>query len=137
MRTVTAEELTSRSVHSEVTAATLLDRLDPSRPPNSPRTVYQIDRSVLGLLRRFETEAWDRGLAAYLASTERVNRLREAQRRTEFIAVNLPDGQSLELTAGGQNVLVKEIIEQFAPRFTPDGYVILRRRHGRKAPAVR
>ena len=27
-------------------------------------------------------------------------------------------------SAGGQNVLVKEIIEQFAPRFTPGGYVI-------------
>ena len=97
---------------------------DPSRPPNSPRTVYQIERPVLGLLRSFETEAWDRGLAAYLVSMEGVNRLRDAQRRTEFIAVNLPDGQSLELTAGGQNVLVKEIIEQFAPRFTPDGYLI-------------
>lgn len=38
--------------------------------------------------------------------------------------MNLPDGQSLELTAGGQNVLVKEIVEQLAPRFTPGGYVI-------------
>lgn len=97
---------------------------DPGRPPNSPRNVYQIEPSALELLQSFETEAWDRNLAAYLASMEEFNRLREPQRRTEFIAVNLPDGQPLELTAGGQNVLVKEIIEQFAPRFTPGGYVI-------------
>ena len=55
---------------------------------------------------------------------EGVNRLRETPRRMEFIPVDLPDGQLLELTAGGQNVLVKEIVEQFAPRFTPGGHVI-------------
>ena len=44
--------------------------------------------------------------------------------RTQFIPARLPDGRSLKLTAGGQNVLVKEIVEQFAPRFTPGGYVI-------------
>ena len=97
---------------------------DPGRPPNSPKNVYQIAPSALELLRRFETTTWDRRLAAYLASMEGSNRLRETPRRMEFISVNLPDGQLLELTAGGQNVLVKKIIEQFAPRFTPGGYVV-------------
>jgi adenine-specific DNA-methyltransferase len=40
------------------------------------------------------------------------------------IPVTLPDGQMLELTAGGQNVLVKEIVERFAPRFTPGGHTV-------------
>ncbi len=97
---------------------------EPERPPNSPRNVYQIEASVLELLRSVETEAWKRNLATYLIEMKGVNRLRETLRRTEYIPVNLPDGESIELTAGGQNVLVKEIVEQFAPRFTPDGYVI-------------
>ena len=42
----------------------------------------------------------------------------------EFVAVTLPNGQSIRLTAGGQNVLIKKIIEQFAPCFTPGGHVI-------------
>lgn len=42
----------------------------------------------------------------------------------EKVPVTLPDGETLELTPGGQNVLVKEIIEQFAPRFTPGGHVV-------------
>ena len=102
----------------------LLNPDDPSRAPNSPRNVYQIAPSALHLLRRFESETWDRDLAAYLASMEGVNRLRETPRRMEFIPVSLPGGRVLELTAGGQNVLVKEIVEQFAPRFTPGGHVI-------------
>jgi adenine-specific DNA-methyltransferase len=40
------------------------------------------------------------------------------------IPVTLPSGETLQLSAGGQNVLIKEIIEQFAPRFTPGGHVV-------------
>ena len=36
----------------------------------------------------------------------------------------LPDGRELELTAGGQNDLVKKIVEEFCPRFTPGGVVV-------------
>ena len=41
-----------------------------------------------------------------------------------WIPITLPDGQTIALTAGGQNILIKEIVEQFAPRFTPGGYVV-------------
>lgn len=54
---------------------------DPGRPPDSPRNVYQIEPSALALLQSFETEAWDRNLAACLDSMEGVNRLRETPRR--------------------------------------------------------
>lgn len=40
---------------------------DPGRPPNSPRNAYQITPPALKLLRGFETEEWDRRLAAYRA----------------------------------------------------------------------
>jgi len=46
------------------------------------------------------------------------------KRRVQAAEGILPDDQVLELTAGGQNVLVKEIVERFAPRFTPGGHVI-------------
>lgn len=41
---------------------------DPGRPPNSPRNAYQITPPALKLLRGFETEEWDRRLAAYRAT---------------------------------------------------------------------
>ena len=96
----------------------------PERPPNSPRNVYQIESSTLALLQTFETAAWRSDLAGYLQSMKGINRLRDKARQMSHIPVTLPNGQSLELTAGGQNVLVKEIVEQFAPRFTPRGHVI-------------
>lgn len=35
----------------------------------------------------------------------------------------MPDGSEKWLSAGGQNVLIKEVVEQFCPRYTPAGYV--------------
>ena len=42
-----------------------------------------------------------------------------------LIPVRLPDRRKgLKLTAGGQNELVKKIVEEFCPRFTPGGVVV-------------
>jgi adenine-specific DNA-methyltransferase len=41
-----------------------------------------------------------------------------------LVAVKLPSGKKVPLTAGGQNELVKKIIEEFCSRFTPGGIVV-------------
>jgi adenine-specific DNA-methyltransferase len=97
---------------------------EPSRPPNSPNNVYQVEPGALELIRSFGTLAWEKQLTVYLASVEGVNRLREKNRNLTMIEVTLPNGEKVDLTAGGQNVLVKEIVEQFCARYTPGGYVI-------------
>jgi adenine-specific DNA-methyltransferase len=102
----------------------LLNPDEPGRPTNSPKNVYQIEPSALTLLRTIDTVDWRKNLKEYLDSIQGKNRLREAARKMAQIPVTLPDGQTLQLSAGGQNVLIKEIIEQFAPRFTPGGHVI-------------
>ncbi|MDE0609290.1 MAG: Eco57I restriction-modification methylase domain-containing protein [Anaerolineaceae bacterium] len=84
---------------------------DRERPPNSPRNVYQIEQSVLKLIRLFGTEKWPQDLDTYLNSVKSKNRLRDRKRGMERIPVSLPDGRQIELSAGGQNVLVKEIVE--------------------------
>lgn len=42
----------------------------------------------------------------------------------QLILVKLPNGEEVKLSSGGQNLLVKSIIEEFCPRFTPDGVVV-------------
>ena len=97
---------------------------DPTRSVNSPKNVYQIEPSALALVQSYETEAWHSNLVAYRQSMEGVNRLREASRGMESIPVTFPDGKKIELTPGGQNVLVKKVVEDFAPRFTPGGHMV-------------
>ena len=42
----------------------------------------------------------------------------------QTIPVILPDGSSVNLTAGGQNELIKSVVEQFCPRFASGGEVL-------------
>jgi len=102
----------------------VLNSDDPGRPTNSPRTVYQIEPAALELFRSFATGEWATNMASYLESVAEKNRLGQRDREMHRIPVSLPGGRTLELTAGGQNILVKEIVEQFAPRFTPGGNVV-------------
>ena len=97
---------------------------DPARPVNSPDNLYQIDSAALELLKSFGTPGWEKSLAAYLASAEAIRRLHPTERLMSELPVTLPNGTVLQLTAGGQNVLVKDIIEQFCPRYTPGGTVL-------------
>jgi adenine-specific DNA-methyltransferase len=97
---------------------------DPGRPVNSPANRYQIAPALLKLARTFGSPAWRESLAAYVASAGALGRLRPRERDMALVAVKLPSGKNVPLTAGGQNELVKRIIEDFCPRFTPGGIVV-------------
>lgn len=96
---------------------------DPDRPTNSGKTVYQIEPTALATLRTFGTQAWHRQLRDYLASKERIRELTSRERRAVRIPVKLPSGETVTLSPGGQNPLVKQVIEEFCPRFTPGATV--------------
>lgn len=97
---------------------------DPNRPTNSAKTVYQIQPTALGLFRTFGNPTWESSLTIYLADRkaikDEINRVRELGR----VPVTLPDGSPITLSPGGQNPLIKDIIEQFCPAFAPGGVVL-------------
>jgi hypothetical protein len=96
----------------------------PSRPTNSPKAVYQVEPSALKLLRAFETPEWPGRLSAYLASVDTLKRLYAREREALRIPVVLQEGTVIQLSPGGQNVLVKKILDDFCPLFTPRGRVL-------------
>lgn len=121
----TRENVRRGTIHQFVDAGLAVRNPDdPDRPINSGQTVYQIERSALDLLRSYTAADWSENLAAY---RETVSSLREryaAEREMRKIPVTLPRGGQFTLSPGGQNVLIKTIIETFCPRFTPGGHVL-------------
>jgi adenine-specific DNA-methyltransferase len=97
---------------------------DITRPVNSPKTRYQINASLLKVIRTYGTSEWDTNLRVYLKNAQELRRLHEKEREMALIPVKLPNGREVRITAGGQNALIKQIIEEFCPRFTPGGLVI-------------
>lgn len=97
---------------------------DPKRPTNSGKTVYQIEPTALALLRNVGTLNWAPALQKYLASRESIKNEIARKRDLARVPVTLPDGSQVALSPGGQNPLIKAIIEQFCPAFAPGGVVI-------------
>lgn len=97
---------------------------DPRRPTNSGNTVYQIEPTALALFRNVGTTSWTSSLKDYLASREALKHEIARKRNLARVPVTLPDGSQVALSPGGQNPLIKAIIEQFCPAFTPGGVVL-------------
>ena len=97
---------------------------DPNRPTNSGKTVYQIEPTALSLLRKVGTLNWSPALRQYLASRESLKYEIARKRDLSRVPVTLPDGSQVALSPGGQNPLIKAIIEHFCPAFAPGGVVI-------------
>ena len=97
---------------------------DPLRPPNSPRFVYQIEPNALNLLQAFGSSGWASALTAYLAAAPTLRERYAQARHLARIPIEVAPGEVLSLSAGGQNVLVKRIVDEFAPRFTPGGRIV-------------
>ena len=97
---------------------------DPARPTNSGNTVYQVEAQALDLFRSFGSGRGARNLKSYRKSQVRILQELGRARNLVRIPVLLPSGESVALSPGGQNPLIKEVIEQFCTRFVPGGTVI-------------
>ncbi len=97
---------------------------DPNRPTNSGKTVYQIEPTALALFRKFGTPVWTPALTRYLASRETLKREIARKRDLARVPVTLPDGSQVALSPGGQNPLIKAIIERICSAFAAGGVVL-------------
>jgi len=118
----TRETVRRQTVHQFLDAGLIVANPDePERAVNSPKAVYRIEVSVLKLMRGFGTRRWQKDLATYLSSVQTLRQKYAQERQMARIPLTIASGTVITLSPGGQNVLVKEIVEEFAPRFTSPG----------------
>ncbi len=86
---------------------------DPGRPVNSGQTVYQVEPGALALFKTFATPDWPTKLAKYLDDRNRLLKTLRRDRRLKRIPVTLPSGKAVTISPGGQNPLIKAVIESF------------------------
>lgn len=113
------------TLHQFVEAQLVVQNPDqPQRPVNSPKWNYQVTAEALEVLRIFDTEEWPSGVDRYLEDLPGLKARYAAARKMHRIPLKLPNGSTFTLTPGGQNVLLKAMVEDFCPRFTPGGHVL-------------
>lgn len=120
----TRETIRDDAVKFFVEAGLVLRNPDkPDRPTNSGNTVYQVEPSALALFRKFGTRGWATALKSYLSQVEGIKREIARHRDLARVPVTLASGRTIALSPGGQNPLIKAIIEDFCPHFVPGGVV--------------
>ena len=122
----TRETVRRFSMHQLVQAGVVVENPDrPLRPINSPKWCYQVSPAALAVFSTYGTGRWEAALSRYLQSIGSLTAMYVRERDMYRIPIRLPGGvTTITLSPGGQNDLVKRIIEEFLPRFTPGGRVI-------------
>ena len=121
----TRETVRRQTVHQFLAAGIIVENPDePDRPINSPKVVYQFEDGALELIRTYKTPEWKRSLQTYLTTTQTLKQRYAQERKMKLIPVKINGKHDIYLSPGGQNVLVKEIIEEFCPRFIPGGQLV-------------
>jgi adenine-specific DNA-methyltransferase len=121
----TRETVRRQTVHQMLDAGLITANPDdPNRPINSPKAVYQIREEVLELVKTFGTESWNENVQAFLLLNKSLRDIYAQEREMQRIPVQISEHQVLQLSPGGQNILVEQIVHEFGPRYTPGGRIL-------------
>ncbi len=96
----------------------------PDRPINSPKWNYRLTPGLIPLIHAIGTAEYKGKLDEFLGGIETWKQQQEEIRTMNKVPVELPDGTGVMLSAGGQNVLIKAMVEEFCPRYAPGGQVL-------------
>jgi hypothetical protein len=121
----TRETIRRQTMHQFRDAGLVLYNPDrPDRPVNSPSAVYQIAPDPLALLRTYGTAEWDTGLLAYRSQWKTLSERYARERDMQRVPVQIPGAATLHLSPGEHSELIRDIIEEFGPRFAPGSVLI-------------
>ncbi|NKQ34594.1 MAG: restriction endonuclease [Chloroflexi bacterium] len=121
----TRETFRRQTMHQFVDAGLVIPNPDkPDRPVNSPKWVYQIETAVLQLLRQFGGPEWEDALTGYLKQQKTLAEKYAQEREMRQIPLDINPEQSVLLSPGAHSQLIKDIIEEFGPRFAPGSQVL-------------
>ena len=109
----------------------------PDRPISSPKWNYRITDAALTIIRRCGERDWEVTRDVYLLERPGLLELHARRRELGMVPVELPDGAIVRLSQGGQNHLIRSVVHEFCPRFTPVRLNRRPRHHQGSAPEAR
>ncbi len=121
----TRETIRRQTLHQFVDGGVCLYNPDqPDRPVNSPKACYQIAPDVFQVLQTYGTGKWSDALQNWLSARETLVQQYAMEREQELVPVTLGEGEAVSLSSGAHSKLIKDIVEEFAPRFLGGAEVI-------------
>ena len=121
----TRETIRRQSLHQFADAGLIvLNPDDKNRPVNSPKSCYQISDQALEVIRSFGLPKFENNMRDYLIKAPGLRAQYAVERDLNRIPVTLADGQKVTLSPGGQNTLIKSMVEDFCSYYAPGGQIL-------------
>lgn len=113
------------STHQLVQAGIVLYNPDkPNRPVNSPKAVYQISPAALKVIKTFGTSDFEPLLSNFIQNQSTLAAQYAHEREMNMISVKIKKNHMIQISPGKHSELIRDIIEQLAPRFLPNSTLI-------------
>lgn len=121
----TRETFRRFSTHQMVQAGIVVYNPDkPDRPVNSPNTVYRISPAVLKVIKAYKTECFDSLLTEFIKNQSTLSAQYAHERTMNMVSVKIKKNYNIQISPGKHSELIRDIIEQMAPRFLPNSIFI-------------
>ncbi len=121
----TRETFRRQTMHQFVEAGIALYNPDDlERPVNSPNACYQVSEAAVRVTASYGTDAWQSVLDDWLEARKTLAEKWARDREMRMIPVAVAPGREIALSPGAHNEFIREILESFAPRFSPGAEVI-------------
>lgn len=121
----TRETFRRFSTHQLVQAGIVLyNPDDSSRPVNSPKAVYQISPAAFEVIKKYGTSEFDEALENFKKNQSTLTKKYAHEREIKMISVKIREEHSIQLSPGKHSELIKEVIENMAPRFLPNSTLV-------------
>ena len=113
------------STHQLVQAGIVLYNPDkPDRPVNSPKAVYQISPVALKVIKTFGTNDFEPLLSDFIQNQSTLTAQYAQEREMNMVSVKIKKNHMIQISPGKHSELIRDIIEQLAPRFLPNSTLI-------------
>lgn len=120
----TRETIRRQTVHQFIQGGIAVKNPDdPTRPTNSPKTVYGITAEALEVIRKYNTSGWEPALHTFIESKGRLIEKYRKIRKSTRISLTVGD-KTLAFSPGKHNRLQVEIVKAFSSRFCPDARLV-------------
>lgn len=121
----TRETIRRQTMHQFMQAGLVVANPDrPDRPTNSPKWCYRVAPEALALLRQFGTTTWAVALAAFREIQQALAEQYARERQMNMIPLVINGGKKITLSPGDHSELIRQIIVEFGPRFSPGAEVL-------------
>lgn len=121
----TRETFRRQSIHQFIEAGVCLYNPDkPDRPVNSPKAVYQIEPNLMKVLMLYGTDTYEDALEEYQAERKSLVAQYAKVRQMQMVPVKVKKGYQVTLSPGIHSKLIRDIVEEFGPRYAPGGDLV-------------